>query len=148
MLKLVKYTDNQLLIKMYKIDYLMRLKGLTKRDICNRAKISRTTFDSILSGSDCKLSNLQKIADTLGVHVTELFECDATGAIDMSRVHSSGDQSVYGDVVKIGDEQTARAQEETICSLRREVEHLERLISEKDARIEELKERINELKGK
>ena len=72
----------------------------------------------------------------------------------MTQTFAGGDQlqSMYGDVLKIGDSELAkkledelRKDEDEICSLKLEIVHLKELLKEKDARITDLEKSVARL---
>lgn len=46
---------------------------LSKVDLCERARISRTALDAILKGGDVRISTLESIAEALGVGIEYFF---------------------------------------------------------------------------
>ncbi len=61
-----------------KLNALIDGKKITKASIVKKTGISRPALDSILDGNDFKVSNLEKIARTLGVLVGYFFDDDTT----------------------------------------------------------------------
>lgn len=57
-----------------KLSLLVEKSNLGKARIANRCGISRTTLDNVLSGADAKISTIEKIAEVLGVSVTEFYD--------------------------------------------------------------------------
>lgn len=66
--------------------------------------------------------------------------------IDTNKSRVGGDQVLVGDMIKIGDPEALCKEEETVCSLRREIDHLHALLKEKDARIASFEDQITNLK--
>jgi len=62
------------------IDTILKEKGITKTDVAKRMGLSRESLYRILSGNPT-LDNLQKLANSLGVSISELFEQPATDVI-------------------------------------------------------------------
>lgn len=109
---------------------------MSKKALCETAKIARTTFDSILKGADAKISTIETIAKILNVPVGYLFEEDSTGrGVSIDAEFSAVAMSTGNATATFGD-----------AVLAERVKSLEQLVSEKDERIKELKERIEELK--
>jgi len=52
---------------------ICREKGVTQVELAKRLRVSRQTLHAMLRG-DARISSVQKIADALGVHITELFD--------------------------------------------------------------------------
>lgn len=119
-----------------KIEKRMSELKLSKVDVCRKANLSRTTFDGLLNGKDCKISTIVEVAKVLKSPVGYFFDETITAptiveAVDHSIAANNSD-------ITIGDYHT----------LKKENSMLEKLIDEKDERIKELKERIEELKAK
>ena len=55
------------------VDDLLKEKGLTKTDVAKRMNLSRESLYRIISGNPT-LENIQKLADAIGVTITDLFE--------------------------------------------------------------------------
>ena len=108
---------------------------MSKKDLCSEIKIARTTLDSILNGSDAKISTIEAIAGALRVPIGCLFD-EGTYIIgrDNNGILSRGDNNT----MTVGCDGTALMTEK--------IKHLTELVAEKDERIKELKERIEELK--
>ena len=62
--------------------------------------------------------------------------------IDIKKSKVRGDQVLVGDMIKIGNPEALHKEEETVCSLRREINHLNALLKEKDARIGNLEDTV------
>jgi transcriptional regulator with XRE-family HTH domain len=58
---------------MIDIDKILKEKHLSKTDLAKRMKLSRESLYRILSGNPT-LDNINKLADALGVPITDLFE--------------------------------------------------------------------------
>ena len=121
-----------------KLESLIDGKKMTKAKLIKATGISRPALDSILSGNDFKVSNLEKIVRALDVKIGFLF--DEIDDVQPSKIlQTEGDYSPAsdsGDVsVIVGD-----------AVLAEQIRSLKALMAEKDARIIELKERIDELK--
>lgn len=48
--------------------------ALNKLQIAERSGISRTTLDNVLAGADVKVSTIEAICETIGIHAASLFE--------------------------------------------------------------------------
>ena len=123
-----------------KLESLIDGKKMTKAKLIKATGISRPALDSILSGNDFKVSNLEKIVRALDIKIGFLF--DEVDDVQPARIlQTEGDYSPAsdsGDVsVVVGD-----------AVLAEQIRSLKALMAEKDARIRELKERIDELKTK
>lgn len=57
-----------------RLNSLLFSRGMSKVQLAERCRVSRTTIDNILSGEDAKMSNVQRLADALGVRVGYLFD--------------------------------------------------------------------------
>ena len=66
--------------------------------------------------------------------------------IDIKKSKVRGDQVLVGDMIKIGNPEALHKEEETVCSLRREINHLNALLKEKDARIGNLEDTVSDQK--
>lgn len=64
-----------------KLNELIDGKKITKATIVRKTGISRPALDSILSGNDFKVSNLEKIADALNIKIGYLFDEDEKAEI-------------------------------------------------------------------
>ena len=60
----------------YKIKEYRLLRKLTQRELAERAGVTRATICNIENGTqrDVKAGNLKRIAEALGVEMTELIE--------------------------------------------------------------------------
>ena len=58
---------------MINIDSILRDKGLSKTDVAKRMNLSRESLYRILSGNPT-LDNVNKLANALGVPVSDLFD--------------------------------------------------------------------------
>ncbi|MDR1937994.1 MAG: helix-turn-helix domain-containing protein [Tannerellaceae bacterium] len=65
---------------MIDIDKLSKERRLSKTDIAKRMGLSRESLYRILSGNPT-LENIQKLADAIGISVSELFEEKDNSAI-------------------------------------------------------------------
>ena len=64
--------------------------------------------------------------------------------IDIKKSKVRGDQVLVGDMIKIGNPEALHKEEETVCSLRREIDHLNALLKEKDARIASYEDQLKD----
>lgn len=55
-------------------------KGVTQIELAERLNIARQSLHSVITG-DARFSSYQKIADALGVHITDLFEREPENTI-------------------------------------------------------------------
>ena len=120
---------------LYKIKTLAESKGISIRDIEDRVGVGENRIHVMCRTNSTKIETLERIAQVLGVRVSEFFEDAPVGKTirtegDYSPASDSGDISVI-----VGD-----------AVLAERVKALENLVAEKDERITELKERIEELK--
>lgn len=65
--------------------------------------------------------------------------------VDIDRVMSDGDDAIFGDIFKIGDTSLVKKEEQKICDLEKEIEHLKNLLEERNQRIEDLQNTIMRL---
>lgn len=123
-----------------KLNELIQARKITKAKLITEARISRPALDSILSGRDCRVSNLEKIANALRVPVSVFFdEPDEIGVINLAGKHNQLNQEGAHDNINAADSEVA--------ILHERLKLLQSLVQEKDARILELKERIEEIKA-
>ena len=59
-------------MNLLKVKEILRDKGMTINDLANVMGINRVTLSNIINGNPT-LETLQKIANSLGVKITELF---------------------------------------------------------------------------
>jgi len=57
-----------------RVKEICREKGLTVANIASRMGILPPALSRIINGSNTTTDSLQKIADALGVHISELFD--------------------------------------------------------------------------
>ena len=74
---LLSYINSSVMLN---IDDLLKEKGLTKTDVAKRMNLSRESLYRILSGNPT-LENIQKLADSIEVPITDLFEQPATDTV-------------------------------------------------------------------
>lgn len=104
-------------------DYVEYEANMTRNAFATKAGIDPTNFSKMLAGKQSITTNtLRKIAAAHGVSLTWLMsgEGDMTEAkptIDMTRHNSDGDNA-GGNIFKIVDPKTLKAEEETICALK------------------------------
>jgi transcriptional regulator with XRE-family HTH domain len=67
-----------------KIRLIREAKGLTQEQVAEKLEIAPSTYGDIERGeNDLKLSKLQKIAEVLEIKLSELFELNEKGALNM-----------------------------------------------------------------
>jgi transcriptional regulator with XRE-family HTH domain len=67
-----------------KIRLIREAKGLTQEQIAEKLEIAPSTYGDIERGeNDLKLSKLQKIAEVLEIKLSELFELNEKGALNI-----------------------------------------------------------------
>ena len=72
------------------LNYLQEKRDITKHRLCGYLNIGRATYDSLLEGSDIRLSVLKKIADFYQIPLWTLIK----GApMDSVRINTSGPNS-------------------------------------------------------
>lgn len=57
-----------------KVQLAMARKAMNPYDLCSRAKISYASYRRIMKEGGCKIATLGKIANALGVDVTEILD--------------------------------------------------------------------------
>lgn len=66
------------MLNIRKIEKAMEEGKITKAKLCSATGIARTTLDSILNGSDAKISTIEAISKTLNVRIGFLFDEEVT----------------------------------------------------------------------
>lgn len=133
-------------------DYVEYEANMTRNAFATKAGIDPTNFSKMLAGKQSITTNtLRKIAAAHGVSLTWLMSgegdmTEAKPAIDMTRHNSDGDNA-GGNIFKIVDPKTLKAEEETICALKNEVAHLKELLQERERVIAEKERFIQHLLG-
>ena len=120
-----------------KIEERMSELKFSKVDVCRKANLSRTTFDGLLNGKDCKISTIVEVAKVLKTPIGYFFDETITAPTIVEAVdHSVAANGSITDI-KIGD----------FRELESKVKYLEDLISEKDKRIELQEKLISRLEN-
>lgn len=124
----------------------------TPSQFAAKAGIDASGFHKMLKGQlKITAATLKKIAVAYGLNMSWLLTgegdmMDAKPVIDMTRTNSDGDNA-GGNIFKIVDPQTLKAEEETICALKNEIAHLRELLQERERVIAEKERFIQHLLG-
>lgn len=62
------------MLNISKIEIVMREQKISKAQLCSISNLARTTLDSILNGSDARISTIESIAKALNVRVGYFFD--------------------------------------------------------------------------
>ena len=57
-----------------KISFIMAGKGMLQKDLAEKSCMSRGNLSTIINGKNCQVRTIFKLADALGVDVTEILE--------------------------------------------------------------------------
>ena len=77
-----------------KIRLIRETKGLTQEQLAEKLKMSPSAYGDIERGdSDIKLSRLEKIAESLDVKLSELFELSEKGSFNIINSRHSGHET-------------------------------------------------------
>lgn len=77
-----------------KIRLIRETKGLTQEQLAEKLKMSPSAYGDIERGdSDIKLSRLEKIAQSLEVKLSELFELSEKGSLNIINSHHSNNET-------------------------------------------------------
>lgn len=115
-----------------KIEDAMASAKITKAEMFKRTGIGRTTFDAILSGSDARISTIEKIAKVLGVRVGYFFDEETLEVRQAGRDYVENDNSqhsgteYHANEIRVGDG----------AVLAEKVKALEALLAEKERTIQ------------
>lgn len=60
----------------YRIKELLKDRNLNISELAEKINVQRESLSRIVNGASTSADTLQKIADTLNVHISELFEKD------------------------------------------------------------------------
>lgn len=116
------------MIDVTKIQQLMRIKGLSKRQLCIQCNISRITFDNLLSGGSPTLPTIGSIAKCLDVPISSLFldygNGDTVAIADNGSISAAGNASI-----------NVEADKSEIEALRKEIDLLRQLLDERERTI-------------
>jgi transcriptional regulator with XRE-family HTH domain len=120
-----------------KIRLIRETKGLTQEQLAEKLKMSPSAYGDIERGdSDIKLSRLEKIAESLEVKLSELFELSEKGSLNIiNSLHSNKETKIH-----ISSSASELEKQLVINELQSEK------MSMKDREIENLKEIITLLK--
>lgn len=79
-----------------KIRLIRETKGLTQEQLAEKLKMSPSAYGDIERGdSDIKLSRLEKIADSLEIKLSELFELNEKGSLNVITFSNDNKSKVY-----------------------------------------------------
>lgn len=120
---------NHNMLNVRKIEVAMSDAKITKAGLCSRTKISRTTLDAILGGSDAKISTIENIAKALNISIGYLFDEELIGNSAIAHGHSV---AAINSEISVG---------ENVVILAERVKHLEELLAEKERLITVLMEK-------
>jgi transcriptional regulator with XRE-family HTH domain len=77
-----------------KIRLIRETKGLTQEQLAEKLKMSPSAYGDIERGdSDIKLSRLEKIAESLEVKLSELFELSEKGSFNIINSHLANNET-------------------------------------------------------
>lgn len=108
-----------------KLNTLIDGKKITKAQVCRCTGLSRTALDSILSGGDFKVSNLEKLADALKVKISYFFDEE-----EVTQIREAGrDYVETGNIEHKGVEYNGSAYE---ADLREQIAQLKSQLADKD----------------
>lgn len=113
-----------------KLQHLIFSSKITKDKLCKEAKIGRPTLDAILKGGDTKISTIEALAQALHVHAWELFDDTpelTAGTQSCSNVDSS--KNAEAKILNDSDFQNA---EQTISSLKMQLQLMQNILEEKE----------------
>ena len=71
----------------YRIKEILKCQNISISDLADRLNIKRESLSRIVNGASTSVDTLQNIADTLNVHITELFSND--GIIGFIKANST-----------------------------------------------------------
>lgn len=106
-----------------KLNELVNSSKLNKIQIAERCGISRTTLDNVLSGSDARISTIERIACVLNVPVCCFFDDPISNTAT-----ANGDKSIAAINSTISMEKS-KAMEEKLNMMEKLLEEKERLIN-------------------
>jgi transcriptional regulator with XRE-family HTH domain len=117
-----------------KIRLIRETKGLTQEQLAEKLKMSPSAYGDIERGSsDIKLSRLEKIAESLDVKLSEIFELNEKGALTIINSLNPDNQSkIYiGSSASELEKQLAinELQIEKIAMKDREIDNLREIIA-------------------
>jgi transcriptional regulator with XRE-family HTH domain len=117
-----------------KIRLIRETKGLTQEQLAEKLKMSPSAYGDIERGdSDIKLSRLKKIAESLELKLSELFELDEKGALNIINSLNPDNQSkIYiGSSAAELEKQLAinELKDEKLAMKDREIENLREIIA-------------------
>jgi transcriptional regulator with XRE-family HTH domain len=79
-----------------KIRLIRETKGLTQEQLAEKLKMSPSAYGDIERGdSDIKLSRLEKIAESLEIKLSELFELNEKGSLNVITFSNDNKSKVY-----------------------------------------------------
>ncbi|MEI6708298.1 MAG: helix-turn-helix transcriptional regulator [Methylococcales bacterium] len=80
-----------------KIRLIRETKGLTQEQLAEKLKMSPSAYGDIERGdSDIKLSRLEKIAESLEIKLSELFELNEKGSFNIiNSLHSNNETKIH-----------------------------------------------------
>jgi len=80
-----------------KIRLIRETKGLTQEQVAEKLKMSSSAYGNIERGdSDIKLSRLEKIAESLDIKLSELFELNEKGSLSIiNSLHSNNETKIH-----------------------------------------------------
>ena len=119
-----------------KIRLIRETKGLTQEQLAEKLKMSPSAYGDIERGdSDIKLSRLEKIAESLEIKLSELFELNEKGSLNVITFSNDNKSKVY-----IGSS-ASELEKQLVCNELKDKE-----LAMKDREIEDLREIIALLK--
>ena len=121
-----------------KIKELLRVKGLTYKDLAQQTGISPTTILNIMNArSKLTVDNMKRIAEVLGVSISYFFDEGGSGIqVANNGVVSSSNVEIKQVIAH------SHELEREVAELRARLEGCEKLLKEKDKQIEEKERQI------
>lgn len=117
------------------ISDLIEQRKMTKISLANYIGLTIGGLENILKGSDVRASNLEKIADFFNLPIDHFFERNITPETSSeTTIHIGhkvgGSKNVLGDI--------------TMSECKKEIEHLQILLKEKDTQLELMKNQLDD----
>jgi transcriptional regulator with XRE-family HTH domain len=117
-----------------KIRFIRETKGLSQEQLAEKLDMSPSAYGDIERGSsDVKLSRLEKIADSLEIKLSELFELNEKGSLNIiNSLNSDNQGKIYiGSSAAELEKQLAiiELKDKEIAMKEREIENLREIIT-------------------